>query len=94
MTLPSVRALKIQFGKSCETTQCENQTNSGCEKSKIIMNLNFSPVQFVAEQKIPESNFNFDFITTQKENLFYYKIFIPRYINSIWHPPKITYLPI
>ena len=42
-TLPSVRAIKIQFSEKCQSSCQKNTSNnqepSGCEKGKIIMNL-------------------------------------------------------
>ena len=50
VTLPSVRAVKMLVNENCEQTCNKSGTeSSGCEKGKIIMSLNFSPVQFVAE---------------------------------------------
>ena len=50
VALPSVRAMKMLVSENCEQT-CHNSDSesSGCEKGKIIMSLNFSPVQFVSE---------------------------------------------
>ncbi len=86
--LPSVRAIKLFVTQNCETTSHNSQTtSSGCEKGKIIMNLNFSPSQFVAEISLK----NIILITeyySEKEKSNYEKIFIPKYQQSIWHPPK------
>jgi hypothetical protein len=87
-TLPSVRAMKMFVNQECQNT-CHNAeaSNSGCEKGKIIMNLNFSPVQFVAELDFkPEISFSEFKIEKEKSN--YEKIFISIYQHSIWHPPK------
>lgn len=88
VTLPSVRAMKIFASENCEQT-CHNTNteSSGCEKGKIIMNLNFSPVQFVAELDFkPEITFSEFKLEKEKSN--YEKIFISIYQHSIWHPPK------
>lgn len=88
LTLPSVRAMKIFASENCEQT-CHNldSESSGCEKGKVIMNLNFSPTQFVAEISLKEIILIPDFYT-EKEKSNYEKIFIPKYQHSIWHPPK------
>ncbi len=88
LTLPSVRAMKIFASENCEQT-CHNSNteSSGCEKGKVIMNLNFSPTQFVAEISLKEIILIPDFYT-EKEKSNYEKIFIPKYQHSIWHPPK------
>ena len=87
-TLPSLRAMKLFVSQECQNTyQNIEETNSGCEKSKVIMNLNFSPTQFVAEISIKEIIFISDFYT-DKEKSNYEKIFITKYQHSIWHPPK------
>ncbi|EAZ96181.1 hypothetical protein FBBAL38_02140 [Flavobacteria bacterium BAL38] len=86
--MPSVRAMKIFSSENCEQT-CHNSNteSSGCEKGKIIMNLNFSPVQFVAELDFkPEITFSEFKLEKEKSN--YEKIFISIYQHSIWHPPK------
>jgi hypothetical protein len=88
VSLPSVRAMKMLASENCEQT-CHNSDSesSGCEKGKIIMNLNFSPTQFVAEISLKEIILIPDFYT-EKEKSNYEKIFIPKYQHSIWHPPK------
>lgn len=88
LTLPSVRAMKMFVSQECQNT-CHNaeESNSGCEKGKVIMNLNFSPTQFVAEISLKEIILIPDFYT-EKEKSNYEKIFIPKYQYSIWHPPK------
>ncbi len=88
LTLPSVRAMKMFVSQECQNT-CHNAeaTNSGCEKGKVIMNLNFSPTQFVAEISLKEIILIPDFYT-EKEKSNYEKIFITKYQHSIWHPPK------
>ncbi|WP_445718868.1 hypothetical protein [Flavobacterium sp.] len=80
--------MKIFSSENCEQT-CHNSNteSSGCEKGKIIMNLNFSPVQFVAELDFkPEITFSEFKLEKEKSN--YEKIFISKYQHSIWHPPK------
>lgn len=88
VALPSVRAMRMFVSQECKNT-CHNakESNSGCEKGKIIMNLNFSPTQFVAEISLKEIILIPDFYT-EKEKSNYEKIFIPKYQHSIWHPPK------
>ena len=88
VALPSVRAIKMLASEKCEQT-CHNldSESSGCEKGKIIMSLNFSPVQFVAELDFSAEILSPEF-NTEKEKSNYEKIFIPKYQHSIWHPPK------
>ena len=90
VALPSVRAMKMLVSENCEQT-CHNSDSesSGCEKGKIIMSLNFSPVQFVAELVFkPEITFSEFQIEKEKSN--YEKIFFSKYQHSIWHPPKVV----
>lgn len=90
--LPSVRAMKMFVNQNCETL-CHNFENpsSGCEKGKIVMNLNFSPTQFVTEISLKEIILIPDFYTEKKKSN-YEKIFISHYHISIWQPPKIINL--
>lgn len=88
VTLPSVRAMKMLASENCEQTCHKTDSeSSGCEKGKIIMSLNFSPVQFVAELDFSAEILSPEF-NTEKEKSNYEKIFIPKYQHSIWHPPK------
>jgi hypothetical protein len=92
-TLPSVRAIKMQFFEKCQSSCQKKDSNdqepSGCEKGKIIMNLSFNPVHFEASQSFSNnSKFAFAEIATE-ENIAYKNIFISQYKNSIWQPPKI-----
>ena len=88
VTLPSVRAMKMLASENCEQTcHKSGSESSGCEKGKIIMSLNFSPVQFISEFNFkPEITFPEFQIEKEKSN--YEKIFISKYQHSIWHPPK------
>ena len=88
VTLPSVRAMKMLASENCEQTcNKSGSESSGCEKGKIIMSLNFSPVQFVSEFNFkPEITFSEFQIDKEQSN--YEKIFISKYQHSIWHPPK------
>ena len=91
VALPSVRAIKMVVNDKCEKTchTSSSSESSGCEKGKIIMSLNFSPVQFVGELDFkPEITFPDFKIEKEKSN--YEKIFISKYQNSIWHPPKFS----
>ena len=88
VALPSVRAMKMLASENCEQTcHKSGSASSGCEKGKIIMSLNFSPVQFVAELDFSPEILSPEF-NTEKEKSNYEKIFIPKYQHSIWHPPK------
>lgn len=90
--LPSVKALKMQFVEKCQSADQQNSANhetSGCEKGKFVMNLNFSPVQFINEQFLQNTSIVLLLESIKKENLSYEKVFISKYKNSIWQPPKI-----
>lgn len=88
VTLPSVRAMKMLASENCEQTCHKTDSeSSGCEKGKIIMSLNFSPVQFVAELDF-KLEISFPEFKIEKEKSNYERIFIPKYQHSIWHPPK------
>ena len=88
ITLPSVRAIKMIVSDHKQTS-CNNldAQSSDCEKGNFVMNLNFSPTQFVAEISLKEVFYSVDFYT-EKQKSNYEKIFIPKYQDSIWHPPK------
>lgn len=93
--LPSVRAIKMHFSEKCQSS-CQKMNPkkgepSGCEKGKIIMNLSFNPVHYVTSQSF--FNIKATFIElVKKESSTYKKVFIWQYKNSIWQPPKITFL--
>jgi peroxiredoxin len=95
-TLPSIRAIKIQFRDKCEMN-CNNSkdnssnSSSGCEKSKIVMGLNFSPVQFIKEYSIKQIILLEDFQTNSLKS-YYEALFISKYQEVIWHPPKFFIL--
>jgi len=80
--------MKMFVSQKCQNT-CHNskKSNSGCEKGKVIMNLNFNPTQFITEISLKEIVLISDFYT-EKEKSNVKKIFIPKYQHSIWHPPK------
>lgn len=84
--LPSVRAMKLQFVANHNQT-CNSSEPIECEKGKLVMSLNFSPLQFINE-------FNYSFKNTvlyfdlKKETSFYESSFLSFHQNSIWHPPK------
>ena len=86
MIVPSVRALKVQFGGECKMS-CQKSEDSECEKGKFIMSLNFSPVQFVKEIIIYPTVY---FIPLKEKPKTIYRIFlVSNYFSNIWHPPKI-----
>ena len=91
--LPSVRAIKVTFiGKyhsESQQSSCENNDPLDCQKGKIIMMLNFSPIQYFNESLPYFSAVSNSFETIKKEKLNYKKVFIDQYHNSIWQPPKI-----
>ena len=96
MTLPSVRAIKMQFSEKsqsiCQNSNSKTGEPSGCEKGKIIMNLSFNPVHYETSQSFLNPNkTTFVEIVTQ-ENITYKKVFISQYKSSIWQPPKIFLL--
>lgn len=81
-TLPSVRAMKMFVNQECQTT-CHNaeESNSGCEKGKVIMNLNFNPTQFVAEISLKETILIPDFYTEKEKSN--YEKFLSQIINIL-----------
>lgn len=91
--LPSVRAVKVTFIGKCHSESQqpfpENKDPLGCQKGKIIMNLNFSPIQYFNESLPYTGAITFTFETIKKEKLNYKKVFIDQYHNKIWQPPKI-----
>ena len=90
VTLPSVRAMKMLASENCEQTcNKSGSASSGCENGKIIMSLNFSPVQFVGELDF-KPEIIFPEFQIEKEQSNYEKIFISKYQDSIWHPPKFS----
>jgi len=84
--LPSVRAMKLQFGNNCEQT-CDNSEQKECNAGKFVMSLNFSPLQIV---KSFYYTLDLDFLDFKlKEKTSFYKSFmISIYQKSIWNPPK------
>jgi hypothetical protein len=93
--LPTVRVVKKSFAEKCDiscTKDKSDEKSDDCEKGKIIMSLNFSPIQFVEEH-----NFSFEILkksyqTIKILNSSYEKIFIDQFFNKIWQPPKIIFL--
>lgn len=85
-TLPSVRAVKVILNSE-SSSACKSSEQADCDNSKFIMSLNFSPLQFVNVLDLkPELSISeFKLI---KEQSCYEKIFISKYQQSIWHPPK------
>lgn len=84
--LPTVRALKVQFGSNFELT-CDKNEDFSCEKGKFVMSLNFSPVQIVKEIGF---SFSRIFYLPEKKSIdFYYESFIvSNFLHAVWHPPK------
>lgn len=90
MALPSVRVVKIKFSEGCQSS-CDKsnfENNDGCEKGKIIMSLNFTPVSYITTKIYTATPQNF-VITSKKETIFYHKNLLSNYQNTIWQPPKI-----
>jgi hypothetical protein len=90
--LPSVRAVKITMGKCLTATQKNSTDHSdteGCQKGKIIMTLNFYPIQYFNDAVLYNAVVTNPFESIKKEKLNYKKFFIDQYHNSIWQPPKI-----
>ncbi|MBM6499357.1 hypothetical protein [Flavobacterium macrobrachii] len=92
-TLPSVRAIKMQFSEKCQSTcqkmNSDKEEQSGCEKGKIIMNLSFNPVHYETSQSFSTCAKIIFVDVSHKENNSYKEVFISQYKNSIWQPPKI-----
>jgi hypothetical protein len=84
--LPSVRAIKLQFGSNCEQS-FDNSEEKECEHSKFVMGLNFSPVQVIHEINFSLKAMISDF-KLKKETSFYEAYFVSIYQTTIWHPPK------
>mgnify|MGYP006146598553 CR=1 FL=1 len=84
--LPSVRAVKVLLGNSCEMS-CQKSEDSGCDKGKFVMSLNFSPVQFVKEISIYLAIYLIPL--KEKKEILYRKFLVSNYFSNIWHPPKI-----
>ncbi|WP_143000921.1 hypothetical protein [Flavobacterium saliperosum] len=93
--LPSVRSVKLHHigskALSCEKKSSSSSFPEGCEKSKFITSLNFSPLQFVSELRLTPDPFILE-AAIGKNQSHYEKIFIPKYQNTIWHPPKTSSL--
>lgn len=94
--MPTVRVVKLHFAEKCESTCKKNSSDketapSGCSKEKCFLNLNFNPGQFIVQQiqKISLKRLT-DF--EKNNNLSYKKVFISNYKNTIWHPPKSSFL--
>jgi hypothetical protein len=83
ISLPTIRVIKLTLHENA----CINIPSKDCEKGKFIMNLNFSPLQFVNELDLKPELYIIEFKLT-KEQSSYEKIFISKFQNSIWHPPK------
>lgn len=83
ISLPTIRAVKLTIHENA----CSNVPSEDCDNGKFIMNLNFSPLQFVNEFNIKSALSITEFQLT-KEQSSYEKIFISKFQNSIWHPPK------
>lgn len=84
--LPSVRAMKLQFGDNCEKS-CNGFEKNNCEKGKFVMNLNFSPLQFV-KSLYYTLDFGFYVFKLKEKTSFYKSFIISIYQKSIWNPPK------
>lgn len=90
--LPSVRAIRITFGKchaATEQNTTENNDPAGCHKGKIIMTLNFSPIQYFNQAVVHNEPYSYALASLKKERSTYCKVFIDQYHNQIWQPPKI-----
>lgn len=83
ISLPTIRAVKLTIHESA----CSNVPSDDCDKGKFIMNLNFSPLQFLNELNIKSALSISEFQLTKQQSS-YEKIFISKFQNSIWHPPK------
>lgn len=84
--LPTVRAIKHDY-----IAKCQSSKEKSCEKSKFIMNLNFSPIQFINELSVLIKSSLHLLISNSTVNLVYNKIFIDNFQNYFWKPPKIYF---
>jgi len=93
--LPSVRAMKLQFIGQCQshcTKEMQKTTEpGGCEKGKIIMSLSFNPVQYTTTTWIPATT-TLVVPTTKEQITSFKKVFLSRFKDAIWQPPKISAL--
>lgn len=91
--LPSVRAIRITFVGKCkaatEQKAADTADPAGCQKGKIIMTLNFSPIQYFNAPMVHSEPYSYALASVKKERLTYHKVFIDQYHNQIWQPPKI-----
>lgn len=85
-TLPSVRAIKLQFSNNHEQS-CNTSEKNECENGKFVMGLNFSPVQVIHEIYYSLKTI-MPYFELKKETSFYEVFFVSIYQNTIWHPPK------
>ncbi|MET0946602.1 MAG: hypothetical protein ABWY22_14435 [Flavobacterium sp.] len=90
IAIPTVKVVKSQLGGNCNTA-CQNEKKSestkGCQKEKCILNFNFSTGHYIVQQ-IQSISFNQELEVVERNNLSYEKVFISKYQNTIWHPPK------
>lgn len=84
--LPTVRAIKHDY-----IAKCQSSEEKDCEKSKFIMNLNFSPIQFINELSVLIKSSLHLLISNSTVSLEYNKIFIDNFQNNFWNPPKIYF---
>lgn len=81
--LPSVRAIKHDYIEKCKSLE-----EKGCEKSKFITNLNFSPIQIINELSVLNKSSLHLLVSKSTVNLVYNKIFIDNFQNNYWQPPR------
>ncbi len=92
LAIPTLKVVKSKIGcqSSCSKEQ-KSEMPKGCQKEKCVLNLNFSTGQFIVEQ-IQEFTFNKVIPFEIKRNLKQNTVFISSYKNTIWHPPKSSYV--
>lgn len=86
-TLPSVRALKLQFNSSCTKTINTNN-HKDCAMAQVIMGLSFTPLQIINKITFHFKSY-FIKLASKKINSFYDEFFVSTYLNEVWNPPKI-----
>lgn len=93
--LPSVRALKLHFSENtenaCHKQNSENDSTSGCQKEKCLLNFNFNTSVFLVFASTFELQKEL-FFNVEKANTHYHKNFISNFNVTIWQPPELFFI--
>ena len=90
IAIPTLKVVKKQLDTNCNScchTEKSAEIPRSCAKEKCILNFNFSTGQFIVQQ-IHDITFNRITEITEKSRLDYEKVFLSKYQNAIWIPPK------